>query len=239
MSATVFNPQLVLYIPRMNTYWATPEKITEVFHAQNIGIVSRVEITKKKIYKQHKEQRKYVGGDYIISAHVYFTTWHDTVANRNLQARILDAELEGRLVFDDPWFWLLLKSNRNKDESRLRHIELVIDNLHEQMNTIRQKEEETKAVLYRQNEAIQYLQDFCMSQGLNIPFWDSKNPPAEEVSSIEALSAATAAYAANYVLNDDNNHVYAVGDIIPYLDAEDEYQSRQCYGCIGINSWGC
>jgi len=236
MSSTVFNPQLVLYIPRMNTYWADPEKITEVFHKQNIGIVSRVEIIKKKVSNDRKEQRKHVGGNFIRSAHVYFTTWHDTVANRNLQIRILDPEREGRLVFDDPWYWLLIKSNRNKDESRLRHIELVIDDLNEQMNTIRQKEEETKAVLYRQNEAIQLLQDFCMTQGLTIPFWDSKHPPAEEVSSIEALSAATAAYTANYVLNDD---VYTVGDIIPYLDEEGEYQSQQCTGCIAMNSWGC
>jgi hypothetical protein len=232
MSATVFNPQLVLYIPRMNTYWASPEKITEVFHKQNIGIVSRVEIIKKKVPKERKEQRKHLdGGNYIRSAHVYFTTWHDTTANRNLQTRILDPKLEGRLVFDDPWYWLLIESNRNKDESRLRHIELVVDDLNEQMNTIRQKEEETKAVLYRQNEAIQRLQDFCMAQGLTIPFWDSKYPPPEEVSSIEALSAATAAYAANHVLNDDN-HRYKVGDIIPYLDEEDEYHAQRCPGCI-------
>jgi hypothetical protein len=197
-ATTEFSYNLVIYIPRMNTFWGTKEKITEVFHNQLIGKVSRVDIIKKKVTKQRKRERKHVGGDYIRSAHVYFTTWFDTEANRNLQARIMDPEKEARVVVDDPWYWLLLESNRNQDEQRLQRTETIM-NIMSYHITLR--DEETKAELKKQNEAIQHLQDFCITQGLEIPFWDTRNPPAEEVSSMEALAANTAAKAAEYVLN--------------------------------------
>ena len=196
-ATTEFNYNLVIYIPRMNTFWGTPEKVKEVFLKQNIGKVSRVDIIKKRVTKQRKRERKHVGGDYMRSAHVYFKTWFDTEANRNLQARIMDPAKEARVVIDEPWYWLLLESNRNKDEQRIYHTESLMNVM---IHHISIRDEETKAELKKQNEAIQRLQDFCITQGLEIPFWDTKDPPAAEVSSMEALAAETAAKTAEYAL---------------------------------------
>jgi hypothetical protein len=211
MAATAFNNTMVIYIPRMNMFWGTKEKVKEVFLKQNIGKVSRVDIVKKRVTKERKRERKHVGGDYVRSAHVYFTTWFDTESNRNLQARIMDPEKEARVVIDDPWYWLLLESNRNHDEERLQRTESLINTTMNLVNIVNNKNKETKAQLSKQNEAIQHLQDFCITQGLEIPFWDTRNPPAEEVSSMEALAANTAAKAAEYVLNgeyeDDDEEV--------------------------------
>ena len=193
-----FNYNMVIYIPRMNTFWATSEKVKEVFLKQTIGIVNRVDIIKKRVTKQRKRERKHVGGDYMRSAHVYFKTWFDTEANRNLQARIMDPTKEARVVIDDPWYWLLLESNRNKDEQRIYHTESLMSIM---IHHITIRDEETKAELKKQNKAIQRLQDFCITQGLEIPFWDNKNPPTEAVSSMEALAANTAAKTAEYILN--------------------------------------
>jgi hypothetical protein len=209
-TTTAFNYNLVIYIPRMNTFWATPEKVKEVFIKQNIGMVSRVDIIKKRVTKQRKRERKHVGGDYMRSAHVYFKTWFDTEANRNLQARIMDPNKEARVVIDEPWYWLLLESQRNQDEQRIYHTESLVNVM---IYHITLRDEETKAEFKKQNEAIQRLQDFCITQGLEIPFWDNKDPPAAEVSSMEALAAETAAKTAEHVLNgeyEDDDEEYSL-----------------------------
>lgn len=210
MATTAFNNTLVIYIPRMNTFWGTSDKVKEVFFNQNIGKVSRVDIIKKKVSLERKAKRNHNGSNIIRSAYVYLK-WYDTEANRNLQARIMDPEKEARVVIDDPWYWLILESNRNNDEDRISRTEERINITMNLVNTINNKEKEIKAQLQKQNEAIQHLQDFCIAQGLVIPFWDKRNPPPEEVSFIEALSANTAAKAAEYVLNgeyeDENEEV--------------------------------
>ncbi len=201
-ATNTFNHNLVIYIPRMNTFWGTSDKVKEIFLQQNIGIVSRVDIIKKKVTQDRKEKRTYSGGgDYIRSAHVYFNTWYDTEANRNLQARIMDPTKEARVVINDPWYWLLLESNRNQDEQRLRRTESLVTIMMHQVNIINDREEENKAELMKQNETIQRLQDFCITQGLEIPFWDTRDPPTAEVSSMETLAAETAVKTAEYVLN--------------------------------------
>ena len=207
--ATTFNPHLILYIPRMNTFWATPENVTEVFQKQNVGIVSRVDIIKKKVSKTRKQQREYNGGDYIRSAHVYFTTWHDTRSNRNLQARILNPKQEGRLVFDDPWYWLLTESNRNKDDVRLRKTEAKVA-------LLSQNEKEFKLTLKKQTESIQLLQNFCITKGLSIPFWAANNPPSEDISHMELITANTAVSVAEDVLKEDTVHTSAIERLQTY-----------------------
>lgn len=217
MATTTFNNTMVIYIPRMNTFWGTKNKITEVFHNQDIGKVFRVDIIKKKVPDERKAKRTHIGGDYIRSAHVYLN-WYNTEANHNLQARIFNPEKEARVVFDDPWYWLLLESNRNQDEQRIQQIESNVNII---ANTISNQNKETKAQLKKQNEAIQRLQDFCITHGLEIPFWDMRNPPAEEVSSMETLAANTAANVAEFVLsNEEENKLYDYNSVNIHNNAD-------------------
>jgi hypothetical protein len=207
--ANSFNPHLILYIPRMNTFWASPERVTEVFEKQNIGSVSRVDIIKTKVSKQRKQLRSHIGGDYIRSAHVYFNEWHDTQTNRNLQARVLNPKKDARIVFDDPWYWLLIESDRNKDDVRLRKTEAKVDMLI-------QNEKEFNLTLKKQCESIQRLQDFCMSKGLSIPFWSANNPPSEDISDMELSTAETAVSVAEDVLKEDDDRTSVIQRLHTY-----------------------
>ena len=69
--------------------------------------------------------------------------------------------------------------------------------------------------LAEQNNAIQLLQDFCIKHGLEIPFWSAKHPPSAEVSTLEALSAATAVACADFVLQHEEQEHMAY-NCIPY-----------------------
>ena len=51
------------------------------------------------------------------------------------------------------------------------------------------------------NKKIDLLQSFCISNGLEIPFWNSAYPPSADASSMEALAAATAVSCANFALD--------------------------------------
>ena len=227
-TTTEFDPQMMVFIPRMNTFWANPERITEVFYKQNIGRVSRVDIIKRKVSNKRKRDRKHIGGDYIRSAHVYFTAWYDTVANHNLQARILDPKREARIVFDEPWYWLLIESQRNKDEQRLLQTEDFAYSLAEEVNYLHKCQQETVEILQTQNAIIQRLQDYCISQGLEIPFWDGTHPPSAEVSSLEALAAETAVHSAEHVLQDEDDfYPFAIVPSLEDLTEETAVQAAE------------
>jgi len=57
------------------------------------------------------------------------------------------------------------------------------------------------------NQKIDLLQSFCITNGLEIPFWNSAYPPSADVSSMEALSASTAVACANFVLEEKDGVV--------------------------------
>jgi len=57
------------------------------------------------------------------------------------------------------------------------------------------------------NQKIDLLQSFCITNGLEIPFWNSAYPPSADVSSMEALSASTAVACANFVLEEEKDGV--------------------------------
>jgi hypothetical protein len=94
-----------------------------------------------------------------------------------------------------------LQEQQEQQEQQARELAEQKQQLAEQ----KQQLAEQKQQLAEQNNAIQLLQDFCIKTGLEIPFWSAKHPPSAEVSSLEALSAATAVACAEFVLQDDNN----------------------------------
>ena len=82
---------------------------------------------------------------------------------------------------------------------------------------------EQKQQLAEQNNIMQMLQDFCIKNGLEIPFWSAKHPPSAEVSSLEALSAATAVACADFVLQ------HSVLDFIPVNSYEGDWVTENPY----------
>jgi len=101
MSAQIIN--MSLYIPHVFPNYKQ-EDVAEVFENQKIGNVSRVDF----VAKMGKDGKAY------NAAYIHFEFWCDTIANRNLQARICDPTKEARIVYDEPWHWIVLENTAKK-----------------------------------------------------------------------------------------------------------------------------
>jgi hypothetical protein len=110
-----FDSQLSLYIPRITPDWANEDAIIKKFHDQNIGHVERVDL----IYKIAENGKEY------FQAFIHFKHWYETSVTYNIQDRINDPERQARLVYDDPWYWMLLRNTKPRTEAE-RHLEARI-----------------------------------------------------------------------------------------------------------------
>lgn len=98
-----FNKTLSLYIPRVVDTWASVEAISPIFEQLGIGTISRIDF----VQKQSENSVVY------YQAFLYFTEWYDTPSAHHLQERIMqyaenpENTTAARIVYDDPWYWLL------------------------------------------------------------------------------------------------------------------------------------
>ena len=76
-----------------------------VFYNQEFGQVKHVDL----IPKLNKR------GEYYHCAFVHFHYWFDNIIARNMQERIRDPHLVARVMYDDPYFWIV---QENKSEKR-------------------------------------------------------------------------------------------------------------------------
>jgi hypothetical protein len=91
-------PVMSLYIPRVFKN-ITKEHMVHVFNTLRIGSVKRIDF----ISKTNKN-------NVYNEAYIHFNYWHNNTANINLQEKIRNPEKEARIVYDDPWFWLILEN---------------------------------------------------------------------------------------------------------------------------------
>jgi len=96
-----FDNKLSLCIPRVVSEWANKDLIINKFQTLNIGVISRVDLV---------EKTSATGVKYYM-AFLHFEEWEDNAATRNIQYKILNEENSARLVYDEPWYWILLKNN--------------------------------------------------------------------------------------------------------------------------------
>jgi len=99
MSSYSINNNLSLYIPRVFAN-ISKERIARVFESLNFGYVSRIDLVAKES----------ANGQHYNSAYVHFDEWFDNTANRAFQDRVLDENREARVVYDDPWYWIVLEN---------------------------------------------------------------------------------------------------------------------------------
>jgi len=78
--------------------------MTRVFEDLNFGYVSRVDL----IQKENENGQAY------NSAYIHFREWFDNTSNRSFQERVLDPAREARIVYDDPWYWIVLENKGKK-----------------------------------------------------------------------------------------------------------------------------
>jgi hypothetical protein len=103
-----FNKTLSLYIPRVLDIWASVEAISPIFKQLDIGDISRIDFVEKQSDN----------GIVYYQAFIYFSEWYDTNSARNLQKRIMNYDEDpdnfsaARIVYDDPWYWLLFANKK-------------------------------------------------------------------------------------------------------------------------------
>lgn len=82
------------------------EQIEEVFENLKIGKVKNIDLIAKK------------GKDEVYNAaYIHFEYWYNNTAAHNFQERVLNPEKEARIVYDDPWYWIVLENKANKHVS--------------------------------------------------------------------------------------------------------------------------
>jgi hypothetical protein len=113
MAATDFTfANISLYIPHVFAN-ITKNTIVQTFEKLRIGSVKRIDFINKKGKNQN-----------FNSVYIHFNQWYDNVASRNFQERVLDPNMEARIVYDEPWFWIVLENKGQKAGDRKRSVNL-------------------------------------------------------------------------------------------------------------------
>ena len=107
---------LSLMIPRVFPQWIDEQKIIDIFHQQQIGNVYKVSI----IRSPDCNKRGYP----IYKAFIYFNAWYENAIAFHFQQRIFGPRGQARVVYDDPWFWVVFKNTtrrlKNADRRMIR-----------------------------------------------------------------------------------------------------------------------
>lgn len=114
-----------LYIPHVFAN-ISKEEVINIFESLRIGKVFNIDFVNKISDQTHYN-----------AAYIHFEYWHDNVAARNFQERVLNPAKEARIVYDDPWYWIVLENKAKKHVSGDRKPRVVLD--------LQEKEEEVTA----------------------------------------------------------------------------------------------
>lgn len=104
-----------LYIPHVFAN-ISKEEVINIFESLRIGKVFNIDFVNKISDQTHYN-----------AAYIHFEYWHDNVAARNFQERVLNPAKEARIVYDDPWYWIVLENKAKKHVSGDRKPRVVLD----------------------------------------------------------------------------------------------------------------
>jgi hypothetical protein len=92
-----------LFIPHVYANISSTQ-IFDTFENLRIGVVRNVDL----IPKQGSDGKPY------NAAYIHFYEWCDNIAARNFQERVLDPKQEAKIVYDEPWHWIVLENKTKK-----------------------------------------------------------------------------------------------------------------------------
>jgi hypothetical protein len=125
-----------LYIPHVFDNY-NKEMITKVFDDLEIGEIDHIDFVSKmgpngKVYN---------------AAYIHFDHWYDTITARNFQDRVQDPEKEAKIMYEDPWYWIVLENKGRKFASGDRKPCIVLDEpVKTQVDEVKQKQENDDTV---------------------------------------------------------------------------------------------
>ena len=94
-----------LYIPHVFAN-ISKEFIAETFEKLRIGKVNKIDF----VYKLGKDAP-------YNTAYVHFEYWYDNTAAYNFQERVMNPEKEAKIIYDEPWYWIVLENKAKKHVS--------------------------------------------------------------------------------------------------------------------------
>ena len=104
-----FIKNLSVFITRIHREDANVDYIKRIFYEQEIAYVRRIDFIKR-----------HDGNVPYYQAKIYFHYWFKNQVAYNLQQRILaPGNYGGRVVYADPWYWIVLKNNNPMTEMEL------------------------------------------------------------------------------------------------------------------------
>ena len=180
-SMNTFNNKLSLYIPRVTPECADVALMTAKFAELEIGEVRRIDFVEKIS----------ANGYPYFQAFVHFESWNDCQTTRNMQERIADPNRQCRIVYNDPWYWVLLKNNNPLSDTEYRLEQRIID--------LEQQVAEQGTTIAQMETHLQHIAQ--MDAGAE---WMEDHPIEDHVSSLEGLAQHTRMTVDELVLEDEN-----------------------------------
>lgn len=110
------NQSLSLFIPRVFAN-ITQERIADIFVILGLGSVKRID----RVLKQDAQGAEY------YSVYLHFEEWYESATVANFQERVTNPGKEARIVYDDPWYWIVLENKGKKQVTGQRKPTLIID----------------------------------------------------------------------------------------------------------------
>jgi hypothetical protein len=92
-----------LFIPHVYANFTSAE-VFDIIQDQGFGEVKNVDFVAK------------IGSDGkpYNAVYIHFYHWYDNIVAHNFQERVLNPSKEARIMYDDPWYWLVLQNKGKK-----------------------------------------------------------------------------------------------------------------------------
>ena len=107
-----------IYIPHVFSN-ITEDRIMRVFDSLSLGKVKHIDFVEK--------MTKY--GTVYNAAYIHFERWYDTVTSQTFQERVRNPDKEARLVYDEPWYWIVLENHGAKSVPGTRKLRVNLTDM--------------------------------------------------------------------------------------------------------------
>ena len=110
---------LSLFIPRVFEN-ISDERIIKTFESLGYGKIRQID----RVLKHGSHGNPY------YSVYVHFKYWNNTETVGTFQERVLNPELKARVVYQDPWYWVVLENKGKrqvKDSSPAKPAQIIQD----------------------------------------------------------------------------------------------------------------
>ena len=105
-----------LFIPHVYANF-TSGVVFDIIQDMGIGQVKNVDF----VSKTGSDGKPY------NAVYIHFYQWYDNIIAHNFQERVLDPKKQARIMYDDPWYWLVLENKGRKHVSGERKPRIYLD----------------------------------------------------------------------------------------------------------------